>query len=235
MPPADDWSFDAATFAGKARLFPLPDLVMFPHVLQPLHIFEPRYRAMFEAAMADDQLIAMAVLAPGWEQNYEGRPALESYACLGRVATHQRLPDGRYNLLLQGVRRVKLLRELPPAHAFREAHVAVCDDVYPPDLTPARPQLRRRLVDCFKQLLPKLPAAHEQLDQLLGSEIPLGMLTDLVAYSLDLGHELKVRLLGEVHVDRRAQLLLERLDRMASEPFGKPAQANEFPPRFSQN
>jgi len=235
MSEFQDWSFDAANFAGRVRLFPLPDLVMFPHVLQPLHIFEPRYRAMFEAALADDQLLGMAVLAPGWEQNYEGRPALQPFACLGRIATHQRLADGRYNLLLQGVRRIKLLSELPPKFAYREAEVAICDDVYAPGAAQTRAQLRRRLVENFKELLPKLPDAHEQLDQLLGSEIPLGMLTDLVAYALDLGLELKQRLLGEVDVDARAQLLLERLDRLSTEPLGSSDRTNPFPPNFSLN
>lgn len=230
-----DLSFDAAKFAGKARLFPLPDLVMFPHVLQPLHIFEPRYRAMFEAALADDQLLAMAVLAPGWEKNYEGRPALQPFACLGRIATHQRLADGRYNLLLQGVRRVKLLHELPAKFTYREAEVEICEDIYSPHAAPSRPRLRRRLVESFKQLLPTLPDAHEQLDQLLGSELPLGMLTDLVAYALDLGMELKQQLLGEVDVDIRAQLLLDRLGRLSTEPLGNAGRGNSFPPDFSLN
>ena len=84
---AEELAFDSASFSGRARLFPLPNLVMFPHVLQPLHIFEPRYREMLEDAMADDRLIAMSILAPGWEKHYEGRPALESVACLGQVVT----------------------------------------------------------------------------------------------------------------------------------------------------
>ncbi|MCC7084863.1 MAG: LON peptidase substrate-binding domain-containing protein, partial [Pirellulales bacterium] len=63
----DNFHFSPETFAGTARLFPLPNLVMFPHVLQPLHIYEPRYRAMLEEALDDDKLIAMAMFAPGWE------------------------------------------------------------------------------------------------------------------------------------------------------------------------
>lgn len=235
MSECEDLSFDPADFQGKARLFPLPNLVLFPHVLQPLHIFEPRYRALFEAAMADDRLIAMALLAPGWEPDYEGRPAVQPFACLGRIATHQRLEDGRYNLLLQGVRRIELLEELPPTQLFREARAEIREDLYPLGATKARPELRRRLVDRFKQLLPKLPDAHEQLDQLLSSEIPLGMLTDLVAYALDIGLELKQRLLSEIDVDARARVLLERLDKVASEPLGSAGRGNPFPPEFSVN
>ncbi len=72
MPLPEDLRFDEANFSGVARLFPLPNLVMFPHVLQPLHVYEPRYRALLEEALDDDRLIAMAVLAPGWENDYEG-------------------------------------------------------------------------------------------------------------------------------------------------------------------
>ena len=80
----DDLSFSVESFSGTARLFPLPNLVLFPHVMQPLHIFEPRYRSMLEDALASDGLIAMALLAPGWENDYEGRPNL--YPMAGRAA-----------------------------------------------------------------------------------------------------------------------------------------------------
>src|SRR5690348_13006239 len=111
MPSFQDLSSSLEAFAGGVRLFPLPNLVLFPHVMQPLHIFEPRYRSLLEDALSADRLIAMAVLEPGWESDYEGRPPLSSMACLGRVATYRRLPDGTYNLLLLGLQRIKLVRE----------------------------------------------------------------------------------------------------------------------------
>src|SRR4051812_10538773 len=114
----EDRSFNPDQFSGKARLFPLPNLVVFPHVMQPLHIFEPRYRSMLEEAMRDDELIAMAVLAPGWEGNYDGRPPIRSVACLCRIATHCKTDQGTYNALLVGVRRIKIVRELAPAKLF---------------------------------------------------------------------------------------------------------------------
>jgi Lon protease-like protein len=69
-------AFSPDQFSGLARVFPLPNMVMFPHVMQALHIFEPRYLAMFEEAIQDDRLIALGLLAPGWEQQYEERPQL---------------------------------------------------------------------------------------------------------------------------------------------------------------
>src|SRR2546423_14471186 len=97
-------------FAGVARLFPLPNLVLFPHVIQPLHIFEPRYRQMTADALDGDGLIALAMLQPNWEKDYEGKPALYPVACLGKIIADQRLEDGRYNLLLRGLRRGRVLR-----------------------------------------------------------------------------------------------------------------------------
>src|SRR5262245_58102592 len=98
-----------ANFGGTARLFPLPNMVLFPHVVQPLHVFEPRYRQMTADALAGDRLIAIVLLKPGWEAEYEGRPTLYPVACLGRVVADQLLPDGRYNLLVRGLSRMKVL------------------------------------------------------------------------------------------------------------------------------
>src|SRR5437763_12710939 len=95
-----------ANFPGTARLFPLPNLVLFPHVVQPLHVFEPRYRRMTARALAGDRLIALVLLQPGWEDDYDNRPAVHRVACLGRVIGDQKLDDGRYNLLLRGLSRV---------------------------------------------------------------------------------------------------------------------------------
>src|SRR5262245_20349927 len=88
-------------FAGLARLFPLPNLVLFPHVIQPLHIFEPRYRQLLADALVDDRLMAMALLQPGWEKDYHQRPPIHPVVCLGRIFKEEKLADGRYNLLLQ--------------------------------------------------------------------------------------------------------------------------------------
>jgi len=99
METFENLRFSFENFSGTVRLFPLPNLVLFPHVMQPLHIFEPRYRSLLEDALRSDGLIAMATLAPGWEADYEGRPPLYPTACLGRIATHRQLDDGTYNVL----------------------------------------------------------------------------------------------------------------------------------------
>src|SRR5439155_15703175 len=92
-----------ANFTGPARLFPLPNLVFFPQVMQPLHIFEPRYRALTADALAGDRLMALVLLQPDWEKDYDAKPAICPVACLGKIVAEQRLEDGRYNLLLRGL------------------------------------------------------------------------------------------------------------------------------------
>lgn len=222
----DDLSFSPEKFSGRVRLFPLPNLVVFPHVMQPLHIFESRYRAMLEDALADDGLIGMTLLAPGWESDYDGRPPIRPMGCLCRVASHHQTSEGSYNVLVLGLQRMKIARELPPDRLFREAEVELREDVYPEDEFAARGRLQLRLLEAFKRMLPKLPEAQEQMDQLLGGQIPLGMLTDIVAYTLDLDLRFKERMLEETCVDRRAEQLLEFLSRVRQ---------MAFPPEFSLN
>src|ERR1043166_7472833 len=97
-----------AGYTGLARLFPLPNLVFFPYVMQPLHIFEPRYRQMTADALDGDRLIALVLPKPGWEDSYAGSPPIYSIATLGAVAADQKLDDGRYNILLRGLSRIHL-------------------------------------------------------------------------------------------------------------------------------
>jgi Lon protease-like protein len=92
-------------------LFPLPNVVLFPNVFLPLHIFEPRYREMVADALATDRLIGMVLLRPGWERDYDGRPPIYPIGCSGVITHADRLPDGRYNIVLRGVERFKVRKE----------------------------------------------------------------------------------------------------------------------------
>src|SRR5476649_1193663 len=86
-------------------LFPLPNVVL------PLHIFEPRYREMVADAEAGDRMIGMVLLRPGWEREYEGRPPVYRTGCSGVMTHVERLPDGRYNMVLRGIERFRILSE----------------------------------------------------------------------------------------------------------------------------
>jgi Lon protease-like protein len=230
---ATELDFDAQTFSGVVRLFPLPNLVLYPHVMQPLHIFEERYREMLEDALAGDQLIAMAVLEPGWEDDYESRPPVAQYACLGKVIAHHRLEDGRYNLLLLGVQRVRILNELKPLRAFRQASVELIEDCYDFDSPAERKQLQERLLSAFREHLPCSCELPEELENMLSAKMPLGLLTDLAAYALPLENCVKQQLLSESSVRRRAEILLAETANLTS--VAKASSALAFPPSFSEN
>jgi uncharacterized protein len=103
-------------------IFPLPNAVLFPGVFLPLHIFEPRYRTMVADALEGDRLIGMTLLKPGWEADYDGRPPIYPVGCAGLVSHVDRLADGRYNIVLHGLEKFRLLREEPDG-AYRRAEV----------------------------------------------------------------------------------------------------------------
>lgn len=103
-------------------LFPLPTVVLFPNVFLPLHIFEPRYREMVADALAGDRVIGMVLLRAGWEHDYEGRPPVHEMGCSGVITHFERLGDGRYNIILRGVERFRILEE-DPTGSYRRAIV----------------------------------------------------------------------------------------------------------------
>jgi Lon protease-like protein len=103
-------------------IFPLPSVVLFPNVFLPLHIFEPRYREMVSGALEEDRIIGMVLLRPGWEQDYEGRPAVYPIGCAGLITHAERLADGRFNIVLQGLEKFRILDE-DPGRTYRVARV----------------------------------------------------------------------------------------------------------------
>jgi uncharacterized protein len=110
----------------RIRLFPLPDVVLLPGTLLPLHIFEPRYRAMVADALEGDRTIGMAMLKSGWERTPEN-PGIHSIGGAGEIVESERLDDGRYNILLEGRFRYRVLAEEGPASPYRTASVEVID------------------------------------------------------------------------------------------------------------
>jgi Lon protease-like protein len=92
-------------------IFPLPNVVLFPNVFLPLHIFEPRYRDMIADALEGDRMIGMVLLRPGWEGDYEGRPAVYPVGCAGLITHSERLDDGRYNIVLRGFEKFRVVGE----------------------------------------------------------------------------------------------------------------------------
>src|ERR671913_1722635 len=103
-------------------LFPLPNAVLFPNVFMPLHIFEPRYRAMVGDTLEGDRIIGMVLLKPGFEADYDGRPPVYPVGCAGVVTHSEPLPDGRYNIVLRGLEKFRITGE-DDSQPYRLGHV----------------------------------------------------------------------------------------------------------------
>ena len=225
-------------FAGPVRLFPLPNVVLFPQVIQPLHIFEPRYCNLLEDALATDHLITLALLQTGWETDYEGRPPVHSIVCVGEIISHARLPENRHNVLLRGVHRARILREIPAAEfgKYRQAMVKLLPNQHDPHSAGERGDRQAKLIELFRRFLPQSAQWEQQLDQLLSRPLDLGVLTDIVAFTAGFMVERKQQLLAETNVDRRAQALLQMLEQALKHPESLlPPSRHEFPPPFSAN
>src|SRR5438067_12010308 len=103
-------------------LFPLPNVVLFPNVFLPLHIFEPRYRQMVADALDTDRMIGMVLLRPGWDRDYEGNPPVYPIGCSGVITHVERQADGCYNIVLRGVERFRIVEE-DRSRSYRRAIV----------------------------------------------------------------------------------------------------------------
>ena len=108
-------------------LFPLPTAVLFPNVFLPLHIFEPRYRQMVADALAGDRMIGMVLLRAGWQNEYEGRPSIYPIGCSGVITHVETLADGRYNLVLRGLDRFRVVSE-DHSRPYRRAEIELLGD-----------------------------------------------------------------------------------------------------------
>lgn len=104
-------------------LFPLPNLVLFPGMPVPLHVFEPRYCSMVADALAGPRMMGMVLLRPGWEADYHGRPAVYEVGCAGRMEQCQPLADGRFDIVVKGTVRFRIREE----HAGKPYRLAAVD------------------------------------------------------------------------------------------------------------
>lgn len=223
-PPASGW----------VPVFPLPNVVFFPHTLLPLHIFEPRYREMVRDALAQDRHIVMGLLQDGWEKDYEGRPPLQPIGCMGRITREQALGDGRWNIILIGIARVRIGEERTDK-PYRLARIEILRD-RPIGLSDAeRNSVRQSLIQSFVQTArPEGKAAEALLQALLDIE-DLGILTDVITSALTLSVEDKQSLLRELDPAARVHRLTECLERMSSAPREARPRKLSYPPPLSEN
>jgi uncharacterized protein len=192
-------------------LFPLPNVVLFPRAVLPLHIFEERYKQMTSDVLAAGHWqIAMALLRSGWEKDYYGRPEIEPVVCVGTILSHERLADGRYNFLLQGHTRARVVREVEGTAApYREAEL---EPLYETDWAEGGlAAARERLVELFERPSYATLPGGDQIRQMLGSRLPTAAVADLLAFNVlaDDQVALKQSLLAEADVKRRVWRTVE--------------------------
>jgi uncharacterized protein len=147
-------------------LFPLPNVVLFPGVFLPLHIFEERYRALTRDALAGDRIIGMTLLRPGFEGDYEGRPPIYPVGCAGVISHSDRLPDGRYNIVLHGISKFRITEEMTEGE-YRRAHVEALTEVTD---APGRRQIKDLRTRIEGLLLSALKATEVQIPGSLSDE-----------------------------------------------------------------
>lgn len=205
---------DELKSVGMVPIFPLPQTVLLPGEPLPLHIFEERYKEMTESAISSKKLIAMAHLKPGWEKDYEGNPEIYDVAGLGKIVIDERLPDGKFNLLLLGLKRIKIKR-IVQTRPYRIAEVEILSDRFSQTSSTLLASLESQIVHLTQELL-RSERGKEILTQnpipilenLADGALPLGILCDLAAAALSLPPMEKQMMLEETDVVLRAEKLI---------------------------
>jgi len=196
-------------------VFPLPEVVLFPRQVLPLHIFEPRYRAMVADALSGERVIAIALLKPDYEPHYFTSYApIHAVVGVGRIIASEKLDGDKYNILLRGETRATIVEEFQN-RPYRLARISTaqprCDVP-----TEVRRQLRRELFDAIGQHLATEAECGEQYLQLFEAPLSLGELADLIAGGLPVAAELRQYLLAELESSARARFVLEQLHTLGS-------------------
>jgi uncharacterized protein len=116
------------TLPETIPIFPLEDVMLFPEMSVPLHIYEPRYKAMIADALKGNRVVGMVLLRPGYEKDYERSPSVFPIGCAGVINEVEQLPNGEYNIVLGALTKYRITRE-EASRPYRIAHVTPIADV----------------------------------------------------------------------------------------------------------
>ena len=167
----------AGTIPAVIPIFPLEVTMLFPGVSRPLHIFEPRYRAMVSDALKGDRIIGMTTLKPGYEDNYQGRPPIYEVGCAGIITEVEELSGGRFNIVLRGIVKFRVTGE-DQSRSYRLANVEALPEALDDAETAALHKLRQRLEELItKGSDSKVESgtADEQLINMVAQYLPMGL------------------------------------------------------------
>ena len=203
-----------ADFPTRFPIFPLPNVVLFPGTYLPLHIFEPRYRAMTEAALSGDEVIGMVLIRPD-EDPMQARAPVFDVGCAGRIAESRRLDDGRFHLLLHGARRFRIAREIDAKASYRSVEAELLPD---PGFAELEAETQRRLTAQRATLEARMlelvrltaPDGAKTLAERMRALDPL-LLANAIAFGLDCPTLEKQTLLECVDPLAQTELLLRVL------------------------
>src|SRR5579875_1276808 len=198
-------------------LFPLPNLVLFPHTDVPLHIFEPRYRQMIADIVEGDRIIGLMLLKGDWERDYYGYPDIYTVGCAGKIDRVVRMPDGRYKLVLQGMSEFRIEREIRD-RSYRRAEVQWCA------VAPESLRMSDQMMDRLRELLVAYigaPAREAWRTVVEERGLRGAQLINFLCFHLDLSPLEKQTLLEAL--DQRAACLLDVLTFKLAERNSGPA------------
>ncbi len=196
-------------------VFPLPEVVLFPGTLLPLHIFEPRYRQMMADTLAGEHVIATALLKPGFEPLYYTRQApIYGTIAIGQIVGSEQVADGNYNLLLRGFARATIDEELTD-HDYRLARITPVETYCSRDESRSE-TLRKRLFAAICTCGALAPKLRRQWSRLHKADVDLDDVCDLIAGGLPVEADLRQSLLDEADAYARAKLLLLHLNTLTA-------------------
>lgn len=143
-------------------IFPLPNVTFFPQTLLPLHVFEPRYRKMTANCLGGDRLMGVSLLKDGWQKDYFGRPPICKTFGVGKIVDYEQLKDGRYNIILEGLFRVRLVQEYPTKQ-YRTARAQVIQDPPIDHLRAQISQVMKEIQAVTTRIAALMPAMREPI------------------------------------------------------------------------
>jgi Lon protease-like protein len=188
-------------------IFPLPEVVFFPETVLPLHVFEPRYRRLVADCLAGDRWLAVTLLRPGWERDYEGRPPVHAVAGAGEIIHCEALADGRYNILIDGRTRIRIEEEIQDGRPYRRARARRLPDVLEDAEHPGLAEGMLTLRAAHAKLLEALGQAHPDLvGRLTAAGAPPGAVIDRIVSAVVPDAAVRQRVLETVEVGARLEV-----------------------------